>query len=75
MANTSMRLLYNNNNSAMAKFIHNKKVSGGTYILTKSTPTNIYATASLALNNSVTGDNSNVMMQVRGGYAARVSEK
>ena len=75
MANTSMRLLYNNTNSAMAKFIHNKKVSGGTYILTKSTPTNIYATASLALNNSVTGDNSNVMMQVRGGYAARVSEK
>lgn len=75
MANTSMRLLYNNQNSAMAKFIHNKKVSGGTYILTKSTPTNIYATASLALNNSVTGDNSNVMMQVRGGYAARVSEK
>lgn len=75
MANTSMRLLYNNNNSAMAKFIHNKKVSSGTYILTKSTPTNIYATASLALNNSVTGDNSNVMMQVRGGYAARVSEK
>lgn len=75
MANTSMRLLYNNTNSAMAKFIHNKKVSSGTYILTKSTPTNIYATASLALNNSVTGDNSNVMMQVRGGYAARVSEK
>lgn len=75
MANTSMRLLHNEQNSAMAKFIHNKKVSDGTYILTKSTPTNIYATASLALNNSVTGNNSNVMMQVRGNYAAKVSEK
>lgn len=74
MANTYMHLLHNEKNSAMAKFIHNKDVADGTYILTKG-PTNIYATSSLALSNSVTGDNSNAMMQVKGNYAAKVYGK